>query len=171
MISLDRRVELWIVAHRLGFVDWLSIGLSRIGTLGAVWIAIAIVLALLRRQPFLLAAVVAADAASDLLTEAIKALVHRHRPFVHQLGPTLTTHSFPSGHAATSFACATVLSTFAPRLRAPLFALAVGIALSRLYNGDHFPLDVLAGAALGVATALLLLAAARRAAPRGWRRG
>ena len=62
----------------------------------------------------------------------------------------------------TSFACATVLSAFAPRWRVPFFLLATLIALSRLYNGVHYPTDVVAGALLGVLTALLLLGASRR---------
>lgn len=84
---------------------------------------------------------------------------------MHQLGPATTTHSFPSGHTATSIACATVLGTFAPRLRVPFFVLAVLIAFSRLYNGDHYPLDVLGGALLGllVATAVLRARQFRRA--------
>jgi undecaprenyl-diphosphatase len=171
MLSLDRRVEAWIVAHRTGWLDWFSIGLSRAGSLGAVWIAIAIVVALLRRRPSIVAAVVAADVVSQLLALLGKTLVHRHRPFVHQLGPAATTHSFPSGHAASSFACAVVLGMLEPRLRWPLYGLATLIALSRLYNGDHFPLDVLGGAVLGAATALLLRAASRRRAGRGWRAG
>jgi undecaprenyl-diphosphatase len=171
LISLDKRVEAWIVAHRTGWLDWLSIGLSRIGTLGAVWLVIALVLAVLWRRPWLFVAVVAADVAADLLATFGKSIIPRHRPFVHQLGPATTSHSFPSGHAATSFACATVLSFYAPRLRVPLFGLAALIALSRLYNGDHFPLDVLAGALLGVLTALLLLAGARRGSLRARRAG
>ena len=171
MISLDKRVEAWIVAHRTGWLDWLSIALSRIGTLGYVWIVIALVLALLWRRPWLLVAVVAADGAADLLAAFGKSIIARHRPFVHQLGPPTTTHSFPSGHSATSFACATVLAAAAPRYRVAFFALAALIALSRLYNGDHFPLDVIAGALLGVATALLLLAAGRRGSLRVRRGG
>jgi membrane-associated phospholipid phosphatase len=41
------------------------------------------------------------------------------------------------------------------------------IALSRLYNGVHYPTDVVAGALLGVLTALLLLGAIRRRSRRG----
>jgi undecaprenyl-diphosphatase len=171
MLDLDKRVEAWIVAHRTGWLDWLSIALSRIGTLGAVWIVIALALSVAYRKPWLLVGVVAADGAADLLAALGKDLVTRHRPFVHQLGPPTTTHSFPSGHSATSFACATVLSSFAPRLRVPLYVLATAIALSRLYNGDHFPLDVLAGSLLGVLTALLLLAGARRGSLRPPRAG
>jgi membrane-associated phospholipid phosphatase len=79
-----------------------------------------------------------------------------------------TTSSFPSGHAATSFACALVLARFAPRLTIPLFILAALIAFSRVYVGVHYPFDVLAGTALGlaVATALpRLLGALRRLRP------
>lgn len=164
MISADKHLERFIVAHRTGHLDWLFIGLSRVGTLGLVWVAIAAVLALVWRRPWILVTVVAAAAGADLLSDVGKALIPRHRPFVTQLGPRTTTHSFPSGHAATSFACATVLSAAAPRLRVPLYALAVLIAYSRLYNGDHYPLDVLAGAVLGllVAKALLRPAAIRR---------
>jgi undecaprenyl-diphosphatase len=165
VISLDRRVEHFIVSHRVGWLDWLSILLSRIGTLGLVWLAIAIVLAFVWRRPWLFVAVLVADVAADLLAELGKAIVHRHRPFEHQLGPPTTTHSFPSGHTATSFACATVLGAYAPRLRVPFYLLATLIALSRLYNGDHYPLDVLGGLALG----LLVGVTTMRVATRGGR--
>jgi undecaprenyl-diphosphatase len=71
------------------------------------------------------------------------------------------TGAFPSGHASSAFACATVLAWASPRLRVPAFALAAAIAWSRVYVGVHWPLDVLGGAVLGVlvATALLKLAA------------
>jgi undecaprenyl-diphosphatase len=49
--------------------------------------------------------------------------------------------------------------------------LATLIAYSRLYNGMHYPTDVLAGALLGVLTALLLLAGARRLSRRQPRSG
>ena len=144
-------------------LNWLSIGLSRIGTLGAVWIAIALVLAVLWRWPWIVLPVAIAVGGADLLTALIKEVVPRHRPFERQLGPPERTHSFPSGHTATAFAGATILASFLPRYRVPLYVLAVLIALSRLYNGVHYPTDVLAGAVLGlgVAIALLLLGAGR----------
>ena len=127
-----------------------------------MWIVIALVLAVLWRKPWILVWVVVAVGVSDLLADLGKALVRRHRPFEHQIGPSERTHSFPSGHSATAFAGATMLAYFAPRARVPLYVLAVLIAYSRLYNGVHYPTDVLAGAALGTATALLLRAAIRR---------
>ncbi|HWJ31491.1 MAG TPA: phosphatase PAP2 family protein [Gaiellaceae bacterium] len=90
------------------------------------------------------------------------AAIPRHRPFEHQLGRHEHGHSFPSGHAMTAFAGATMLAAYLPRRRVPLLVLACLIALSRLYNGVHYPTDVVAGAAIGVAIALLLRAAGRR---------
>jgi undecaprenyl-diphosphatase len=113
----------------------------------------------LRRRPALFALVFAADGAADLLAEILKRLTERARPPVHRLGASVGSSSFPSGHATTAFACATVLAAFAPRLRVPLFALAVLIALSRLYNGDHYPLDVMAGSLLGALVGLAVLRA------------
>ena len=161
-MSWDRHLEHWIVGLRVGWLNWFFVGLSWIGSYGLVWIAIALLLALLWRRPSLFFTVVAADAAADVLAELGKVIVQRHRPYEHQLGPATSSYSFPSGHAATSFACATVLSAFAPRRRVAFFLLATLIALSRLYNGVHYPTDVVAGAFLGVLTALLLLGASRR---------
>lgn len=164
-MTWEKHLEHWIVGLRTGWLDWFFIALSRIGTLGLVWVAIAIVLTVLWRKPSLFMTLVVADVIADVLAEVGKALVHRHRPFVTQLGAPSSTHSFPSGHSATSFACATVLSWFAPRWRVPFFVLAALIALSRVYNGLHYPTDVVAGSALGVLVGLAVLRVSRH----GWR--
>jgi membrane-associated phospholipid phosphatase len=57
--------------------------------------------------------------------------------------------SFPSGHAAASFAVATVLATKFPRARWPIFSVAVAVAVSRILRGSHYLTDVAGGAALG----------------------
>ncbi|MGB8476894.1 MAG: phosphatase PAP2 family protein [Candidatus Acidiferrum sp.] len=59
--------------------------------------------------------------------------------------------SFPSGHTMTAFSIALVVSYFYPSLQAPLFFLAISIAVSRVVLGMHFLSDVLAGMVLGVA--------------------
>ena len=136
--------------------------LSRIGMLGLVWIGISLALARLRCRPTLVLLVVAADGIADLLARALKSIVDVQRPAFRYaepkaLVPVPHDHSFPSGHAATSFACATVLALAFPRLAAPLYLLAAAIAFSRVYVGVHYPLDVLAGALLGIAVAIALL--------------
>jgi membrane-associated phospholipid phosphatase len=114
-----------------------------------------------RRIPVVVRVAVAV-ALAELAVVVLHATIPRHRPFEHQLGKHEHGHSFPSGHAMTAFAGATMLAVELPRYRAPLLVLATLIALSRLYNGVHYPTDVVAGAAAGAAIALLLRAASRR---------
>ena len=146
--------------------------LSRVGSFGLVWLALALVLALLWRRPALFVVVLAADAVADLLAALLKHLTGEQRPAarfpeLHPLVHLPNDSSFPSGHAATSFACATVLSAFAPRLAPGFVVLACAIAYSRVYVAVHYPLDLVGGAVLGVLVALALLAAFRGASRRG----
>lgn len=142
--------------------------MSRIGTLGAVWIVIALVLAVAWRTWGVLVATTAAVALADLAAGALKALIDVQRPSMRYAEPKPLVgpphdHSFPSGHAATSFAAATVLTAAVPRAAPAWYLLAGAIAFSRVYVGVHYPLDVIGGAVLGVAiaTALLRLAGGR----------
>ncbi len=62
---------------------------------------------------------------------------------------TPTGLSFPSSHAASSFAAARAFGALVPA--APLRLAAAAMAFTRLYLGVHYPSDIVAGAALGTA--------------------
>jgi undecaprenyl-diphosphatase len=153
-VGWDRHLEKWQAAHRAGFLNPIFEGLSYAGEYGAVWLGLALVLAVVLRRPQLLLWTLVADGLGDLTSGALKAAIPRDRPHVHALVSRPHTHSFPSGHATTSFACATVLACAVPRLSVPFVLLAAAVAWSRVYVGVHYPLDVLAGTALGVAIGL-----------------
>ena len=65
--------------------------------------------------------------------------------------------SFPSNHAANSFAFATVLSYFFDHKKTTLFTTASIIAYSRVYVGVHYPLDIIFGAIIGYALSWIVL--------------
>ena len=64
--------------------------------------------------------------------------------------------SFPSGHAAASFAIATSVTLSDGRLAAPALAWATAVSVARVWHGVHYPSDVLAGAVLGAGSATVV---------------
>jgi undecaprenyl-diphosphatase len=80
--------------------------------------------------------------------------------------PSPGGHSFPSGHAAGSFAFAAFAAVRTPRWAAPALIYAAIVAWSRCVLGVHYPSDVLTGAllgtAIGVAVARYAMTRARR---------
>ena len=94
---------------------------------------------------------------SDFLAyRVIKENVQRIRPNKAGIEFQLRTNdhsgsSFPSNHAANSFAAATTLSGGLPQLAPLFYAGAFLIAYSRVYVGVHYPLDVICGAVFGIA--------------------
>ncbi len=103
-------------------------------------------------------------ATSGIASQALKHLVGRARPrLLESLGPfhfdpfsfTSVQASFPSGHTITAFAVAWTLGLFLPKWRIPLFLMAFLVAVSRIVVGAHYPADVIAGAAVGLAAAWL----------------
>jgi membrane-associated phospholipid phosphatase len=65
--------------------------------------------------------------------------------------------SLPSGHTATAFGIATILSMHYPRGRWAFFGLAAGCGFARVAEGRHFPSDVYIGALIGIFSAQILL--------------
>jgi undecaprenyl-diphosphatase len=162
ILALDIALRAWLTQHHAPWLDtpmWL-LSLSGVG--GSVWIGIAGAMAawVPRLRPAAWQLLLAVILAQLVVDHGLKPVIARDRPFVADpgsrvVGAQAPTHSFPSGHTASAFAAATVLS-FAIRGRGLALAcmLAVGIALSRIYIGVHYPLDVVAGALLGVTLGL-----------------
>lgn len=148
----------WIQAHlRCGFLDAVLPAVSWTCNHGEIWIALAAVLLLIRRQRRYGLAV-ACGLILDLVScnLLLKPLVGRIRPFaVNTAVELLVTPpldaSFPSGHTAASFAAVFALKTAGSPLWKPALAVALVIAFSRLYLYVHWPSDVLGGALLGAA--------------------
>lgn len=95
------------------------------------------------------------------LTYGLKYIVGRDRPYV-AYPDLISPHSyedspsFPSGHTASAFALATSLCVRYPKwyVIAPSAAYAVSVGMSRMYEGVHYPTDVMAGAAIGAGSAV-----------------
>jgi membrane-associated phospholipid phosphatase len=125
------------------------------GVIGALPL-VAAAAALLRRLR--LAAALAVATLLKVSLEAVaKMFVQRDRPAetLHDviLRGKAAAHglSFPSGHAMVIFAIAALVAPYFKRWWKVLpWALAAAVCLSRVYLGAHFPLDVAAGAALGM---------------------
>ena len=86
---------------------------------------------------------------------AVKLAVRRRRPELDDLPPltgVVSSLSFPSAHATTSFAAARAYAGLAPTWA--LYGAAALFALSRPYLGVHYPSDVIAGAVLGTSVAV-----------------
>ncbi|MBT3267504.1 phosphatase PAP2 family protein [Candidatus Poribacteria bacterium] len=90
--------------------------------------------------------------ASGAVTATLKDAVGRSRP-----DGTNDHRSMPSGHTTGAFALATALSHRYPEWRLPFYLGAVGVAVSRVYLGRHYPSDVLAGAVIGTSVSRLVL--------------
>jgi undecaprenyl-diphosphatase len=91
----------------------------------------------------------------------IGAWIGRVRPYAypevaHQLIAGLSDPSFPSGHAAVSFAIAGAVWYRSPFLGVLFFIGAVLVAIGRVYVGVHYPADVVGGALLGVVSAVVV---------------
>ncbi|MEU9121970.1 phosphatase PAP2 family protein [Streptomyces sp. NPDC048506] len=168
-LAPERAAHHWSVAHRGEPLLSLARALTATGT-GVVPYLMAVLAGLLagRGAPGRLRAVlcaVAVLATGQAIRYGLMVLVARPRPPVADWVGHASGCSFPSGHTTTSALAAGILAWGIARRARPAVARtcwavlalwAVGVGLTRVYLGVHWPGDVLAGWLL--ATALLALA-------------
>ena len=173
LLEIDRQIFLFINnwGHQLfdnemnfvtPFLDGLMLFFSKIGNGAMVWFALGLWLAFSAKKKnfksviaFLWPLFLAMVLSVLLVNLTLKPLIGRMRPnfIIPQtvlLGSIHYDFSFPSGHAASSFAAAYVLSQKKRVWRFGIYLLAGLISFSRIYIGVHYPSDVLAGMVLGV---------------------
>jgi len=167
--ALDANRSLFLALNQLGPATsdllW-----ANITVLGDSMVAFALCLALWRRRPDLLWALLFLAILGTLWVHGLKPLIDVPRPpavlgdEVHVIGRAYKAHSFPSGHATTAFAVAGLLTLgIASRAWvAAIIALATVVALSRAVVGVHWPLDILAGAFGGWLAAVFAVRLAER---------
>lgn len=152
-LAIDTAILQALHAHASAGLDQLFLLLSAVGYSGGVVpfdVVLVIVLALRRhfhQSTFVALAVVG----SALINVAAKHAFHRIRPGLWLSIAPETTFSFPSGHAmgSATLACALVILSWNTRARWPVLIAAVlftlGVGMSRVYLGVHFPSDIAAG--------------------------
>ena len=104
----------------------------------------------------------ALSSAMALLVNSILHLVYYHpRPFVvhhvHLLVHHAADSSFVSDHAVLVFAIAWTILMRNERIKYPVFIWATIVAISRIYIGVHYPVDVIGSALLAFGTSLLVI--------------
>jgi undecaprenyl-diphosphatase len=96
----------------------------------------------------------AALALSHIPVQLVKKLFPRKRPYL-QIETTkilpnpLRDHSFPSGHTTAVFSVIAPFIIHIPLIAIVLLPIGLGVGISRIYLGLHYPSDVIAGGILG----------------------
>jgi undecaprenyl-diphosphatase len=154
--------------------DWLEDPVSGLSGVAVTLYGVAIVALWFAARPYgnprwklASASGLVAAAVAMLTNQLISHLWDRPRPFTahaaatHLLSAPSPDPSFPSDHAAVAFAIAFAVLAFSRRGGVLFLAAAALIGLSRIALGMHYPSDVIAGAAVGWAAALLVTTVGR----------
>ena len=143
------------IPHNI-FFDYFFSFFSMKGGSILIWMAIIVLLIIFEEKinkKFILKYFLVALVITSIVVFGLKNTVKRARPTT----VCEKDFSFPSGHAATAFAAATVLTFFDKKRRWFYYLVAVLIGYSRIYLGCHYFLDVITGALVGYIISQTLL--------------
>ena len=165
LFDWERTAFDWVDGHRSPLLGGVLTTLSTLSEWGFIWFVLLAALFITgdgAQRKLVLQILVALFIGSICVIYPLWHLLPRERPFmvlpgVHALSIPIHTPSFPSGHVKTAWLLTVVLGHYRPRFAPGLVLVASLISYARMYDGLHWPLDVLAGAGLGVGLGLLLL--------------
>jgi undecaprenyl-diphosphatase len=160
LLRLDQRLFEAAARHRNPPFDAVLPRLTSSADHGLLWYGVSAVLAASGHRRAAALGLTSLAVASSVANVPAKLAARRGRPQLHpvpvprRLMRQPTTSSFPSGHSASAGAFALGVSLEEPKLAVPVGLLAAGVAYGRVHTGVHYPGDVVAGLALGAASAL-----------------
>ena len=96
-----------------------------------------------------------------IIVNIIRWFWEKPRPFVENhvnlLVDRVNQSAFPSGHAAFFFAISTIIYLYNKKAGLLFFLASFLISISRVFTGIHWPLDILAGAIIGILSGFLII--------------
>jgi len=146
-------------ANKWLWLDTLGIYLAEYFEYVVVFCLLLFLLKLKKYWKMVFQAIISAVLARFVIVELIRWLWPRPRPFVENNVNSLLIHNtaaFPSGHAAFFFALSTIVYFYNKKIGILFFLASFLICLARVFTGIHWPLDILAGAVIGVLSGWLI---------------
>jgi len=138
------------------FMDRFMVFITTLGNRGIIWLVISLLLMIRKEYRKIgIYSIMALIFVTILGELVLKNIVDRVRPFeikeqMELLIKKPASSSFPSGHTASSFTMAGVLSHKVKKYKTIFYIIASLVAFSRLYLFVHNPTDIVAGIVLGV---------------------
>lgn len=172
--AFDASLMGWLRSVHTPSLDWGMAWLSAGPGAGLVWLTLAVI-AFVRPSDRAAAwrVLLGVALAYSLVDGVLKPTIDRPRPprsitanETRSLPDVPSSASFPSGHATASFSAVVTVSQMWPATTLVWWALAVLIGYARIYVAHHYPLDIVAGALLGLAIGYWVTGGVGRAAVR-----
>ena len=180
--AFDDAVIRWMGAHHTGALDAIALEVTALGTGTVVMmiVAIAALFLALNSHKYSAMLLLASTGGGILLNGLLKIGFNRPRPQIFLPEVHTVSSSFPSGHAMSAAIVYSTVAYLAARLHerrwarwlvmTAAFLVIAAICVSRLYLGVHYPSDVIAGLAIGLAWAGFCMATLEAIQKFGFRR-